>query len=119
MEYNEYIRFKGYVDVVHQPGTNWICYEWLGKKDHRGYGRFWYRGQWRQAHRIGWMWISRRGNLRWTPFEIEEGMQLNHKCCNRACVRKEHLEVVTPKKNHEYRAMIYWRKKRKTIGGRK
>lgn len=119
MLYKEYIRFIGYVDIVHQEGSNWVCYEWLGKKDSHGYGRFWYRGQWRQAHRISYSWISRRWRLRATEDEIAEGMHINHKCCNRACVRKSHLEEVTPKENHEYRSMVYWRNKRKTIGGKK
>lgn len=114
---SEYIRFIGYVDVV-QNGP-WVCYEWLGKKCHRGYGRFWWRGQWRQAHRMGWMWISRRGKLRTTEFEIpEEAPHLDHKCNNRACVRKEHLQPVTAKRNHELRAERYFARKQKTLGGR-
>lgn len=118
---SEYIRFYGYTDVVwfDLDGTRWLCQEWQGKIDHNGYGRFWYRGAWRQAHRHAYMWLDDNMNLREEPLEIpEDTPQLNHRCCNRACVRPEHLEPVTSKQNHEYRTQIYWaRKERMKIQG--
>jgi hypothetical protein len=120
MDAKEFDRFRGYVDVVHTPGTNWVCWEWLGKKCHRGYGRFWYRGQWRQAHRYSYMYLNRDMKMRQVIQEIpEDRPELNHRCCNRACVRPSHLEPVTHQENHDYRSMIYWQNKKKTLGGRK
>lgn len=121
MNQSEYIRFLGYTDVVHfeLDGVVWVCTEWLGKRDHNGYGRFWYRGSWRQAHRQSYMWIDDEGQLRESPLEIPyETPQLNHLCCNRACVSPLHLQPVTMKQNHEYRAQVYWaRKERMNIEG--
>lgn len=121
MNQSEYIRFLGYTDTVHFElnGVVWICEEWQGKRDHNGYGRFWWQGSWRQAHRQAYMWIDAEGKLREEPIEIPEDQpQLNHKCCNRACVNVNHLHPVTMKQNHEYRSMVYWaRKERMEIKG--
>ena len=118
MNEKDYVRFIGYVDIV--TNGRWICYEWLGKQDHRGYGRFWLNGRWQQAHRVSYQYISRRFKLRNSIRHIlEEKPEIHHKCYNRACVRLTHLEMVTHKENHADRAIHYWKNKRKTTGGKK
>lgn len=66
------------------------CLEWTGSKKPNGYGQFTADGRCYVAHR--WLYEQRVG-------PIPAGMQLDHLCRNRSCVRLEHLEVVTPREN--------------------
>lgn len=59
------------------------CHLWLGRKDRDGYGR---TSDGRLAHRA--RYEERHGS-------IEPGLELEHKCRRRACVRLEHLELFT------------------------
>ncbi len=62
------------------------CWLWLGHVDPRGYGRA--GSSW--AHRLAY------------EFEvgtIPEGLELDHLCRNRGCVRPSHLEPVTHAEN--------------------
>lgn len=68
------------------------CWVWTGHLDKDGYGRFWYEGSNKAAHRYGY---------RVQVGEIPEGLQTDHLCRNRACVRGDHLEPVTGKVNIE------------------
>jgi hypothetical protein len=121
MNESDRIRFLGYVDVVYFDlnGVTWVCEEWQGKRDHNGYGRFWYRGSWRQAHRHAYMYLSDSFEVLDEEREIPEDLpQLNHLCNNRACVKPSHLQPCTMKQNHEYRSQIYFaRKERMNIQG--
>ncbi|MGH7723418.1 MAG: HNH endonuclease signature motif containing protein [Candidatus Dormibacteria bacterium] len=67
------------------------CWEWIGGKEH-GYGSFRVRTGERmtQAHR--WAYELLIG-------PIPEGLEPDHLCRNRSCVRPDHLEAVTPKIN--------------------
>jgi hypothetical protein len=62
------------------------CWLWRGVIKPNGYGG------WRstQAHRAAWLYS---GGV------IPLGMQLDHLCRVRSCVRPDHLEVVTPGEN--------------------
>jgi hypothetical protein len=62
------------------------CWLWIGYRDPDGYGRFTLStGHVRQAHQV--VWVQEVGPL--TP-----GLELDHLCANRACVRPDHLEEV-------------------------
>lgn len=73
-------RFWSYVD---RSGACWL---WIGCLHRTGYGRVWFNGCQRQAHRVA--------------YELEKGpipdsLQIDHVCRNRACVRPAHMEPVT------------------------
>ena|SRR3990167_5965196 len=56
------------------------CWIWLGGKSN-GYGIFWLNGHSTLAHRF--------------LIDVPEGLEPDHLCRNRACVRPSHLESVT------------------------
>ena len=56
----------------------------------RGYGKFWSGERLVPAHR--WAYEAEVG-------PIPEGLQLDHLCRNKRCVRPDHLEVVTGAEN--------------------
>jgi len=62
------------------------CWNWIGCKDPKGYGRFWYRGKNRWAHRV-----TKR--FRRTA---------HHTCYNTSCVNPEHLQDVSRAKNSHF-----------------
>ena len=66
------------------------CWEWTAAKTTWGYGYFYFEGRPRQAHRVGYML---------TVGPIPDGLELDHLCRNRACVRPDHLEPVTGRVN--------------------
>jgi hypothetical protein len=80
-------RFWSKVDVPFRPGA---CWTWLGGRNGDGYGAF----------RVG---VHARGAHRWLherlvgPLPV--GMELDHLCRNRQCVRPDHLEVVDHRTN--------------------
>lgn len=66
------------------------CWAWNGSMDRDGYGRFWFEGRYRLAHRFAyWAWNG----------PLEEDRVIDHICRNRACVRPEHLRSVTYREN--------------------
>ena len=66
------------------------CWNWTGRLDEGGYGRFSIKGIWNKAHRTAY-------ELYKGP--IPEGLVVRHKCNNRKCVNPDHLEVGTMKDN--------------------
>lgn len=70
--------------------THADCWLWTGGKDHKGYGQIKIDGKQARAHRASFEFF--RG-------AIPEGKQLDHLCRNRACIRPDHLEPVTPREN--------------------
>lgn len=68
------------------------CWSWTAGT-YQGYGRFRIGSVGSRnmlAHRVAWEWA--RG-------PVPAGMELDHLCRNRACVRPEHLEPVAPDVN--------------------
>jgi hypothetical protein len=72
------------------------CWEWTAALTHKGYGSFkaGYTSS-RYAHRLSYAW-------EYGP--IPAGMQVDHMCMNRSCVRPDHLRLVTNKQNMEHRS---------------
>ena len=62
------------------------CWTWTAGKDSKGYGSFWIAPTMRCAHRVSYE-ITRG--------PIPDGLEIDHLCRNRACVRPSHLEAVT------------------------
>lgn len=65
------------------------CWEWTAAT-RDGYGLFRVEGKLVSAHR--WRW-------EWDNGPVPEGLELDHLCRNRRCVRPDHIEAVTHKEN--------------------
>lgn len=66
------------------------CWEWTSSTNGRGYGTFRLGGHVVRAHRVAY--TIKHG-------AIPDGLVLDHLCCNKACVRPDHLEAVTQQVN--------------------
>ncbi|MGW2520519.1 HNH endonuclease signature motif containing protein [Streptomyces sp. NPDC001617] len=64
------------------------CWVWTGSTDQKGYGRFYDGSRSRKAH-----------DYAFGP--IADGLEPDHLCRNRACVRRSHLEAVTHRENSQ------------------
>ena len=66
------------------------CWLWTGCHNSSGYGTFWLEGRRMVAHR--WPFESING-------PVPKGLELDHLCRVRACVRPSHLEAVSHRTN--------------------
>jgi hypothetical protein len=66
------------------------CWEWTGAKIPDGYGQFRVGQKAYPSHRLAYE------NL---VGPVPEGLQLDHLCRNRICVRPSHLDIVTQREN--------------------
>jgi hypothetical protein len=71
------------------------CWLWTAGKFTQGYGNFTVSGKSVKAHRFAYELL--RG-------AIPDGLDLDHKCRNRACVNPAHLRPATRKQNMENRS---------------
>lgn len=62
------------------------CWEWLGSKTSNGYGQVAIKREIFKAHRVVYEWLVGT---------IPRGLEIDHLCRNRSCVRPDHLEPVT------------------------
>lgn len=68
------------------------CWFWTGAKAGGGYGYLRYGGKSLRAHRVSY---------ELNVGKIGEGMEVDHKCRNRACVKPDHLQAVSSQQNSE------------------
>lgn len=78
---------REFIFAIYERGD---CYEWRGRRDRNGYGKF--KMQW--AHRVAY-------ELAKGP--IPDRLHIDHLCRHRWCVRPTHLEAV-PRQINAYRA---------------
>ena len=67
------------------------CHEWQGSRNSKGYGVIWFDGKLHLAHRAAW--LAHYGEWPTT------GLVVDHICDNPACMRVEHLRLLTNSEN--------------------
>lgn len=67
-------------------GNRGRCWLWTGAKDYRGYGYFRMDNKRTPAHRFAYG-------------DVPDGLETDHLCRRRVCVRRSHLEAVTHAEN--------------------
>jgi hypothetical protein len=84
------------------------CVEYTGPVNNCGYGKMWFENKTDYAHRVSYILYKT---------SIDSGLQIDHICRNRKCIKPEHLEVVTPSENIK-RSMPYrtsWGRRNRTL----
>lgn len=72
---------------VQKSGACWV---WLGGLSATGYGKFRVGSRTVSAHRFAWELLEG---------PIPDGLQIDHRCRNRRCVRPQHCQVVDHRTN--------------------
>ena len=66
------------------------CWEWLGAKNRKGYGQFFFNGKGGRAHRYSYEYFKGA---------IPEGLTVDHQCNNPSCVNPKHLKAMSMRDN--------------------
>lgn len=82
---NSLVRFIAFVQA--QPNGCWL---WVGNRDKKGYGKFWWGGKTGRAHRFSYETFVD---------DIAPDLEPAHLCRTHACVNPDHLEAVTGREN--------------------
>lgn len=82
------VRFDGPLPLVR--GVTGRCHVWTGSRNEAGYGTFWLNRT-IKAHRHAVELAD--------AAPIPAGLDVDHRCRNRACVRRSHLRAVTHRVN--------------------
>jgi hypothetical protein len=83
------MRYKTNVDPLDRP-----CWVWTRARDANGYGALGRNGKTLSAHRFVYEQLIG---------PVPDALELDHLCCNPACVNPDHLEPVTHRTNMERR----------------
>ena len=70
------------------------CWSWTAGTDRGGYGQIKVDGRYRLAHRVSWEFAHG---------PTHDGLELDHRCGNRACVNPAHLRPTTRSQNQQHR----------------
>ena len=72
------------------------CWEWTAHRNHDGYGRIGVGSRSDGTRRLVYLhrWVYEQ-----MVGPVPDGLEIDHLCRNRACIRLEHLDVVTHREN--------------------
>lgn len=73
------------LEKIYYNSTN-HCWEWTAKKNIEGYGLIKFEGKYKFAHRISYIQLVG---------QIPSGLEIDHLCRNRSCIKPSHLEAVS------------------------
>lgn len=90
------VRRLGDPTAVIASRTEWVgeCLTWTASHNGYGYGRMKINGRDTLVHR--WVWEQANG-------QIPPGVEIDHVCHNRACVKREHLRATSKSENMQNR----------------
>ena len=77
------IMIQRFIDKVDKTGN---CWEWIARKNVKGYGTFKLNNNTMLAHRVSYEYFKGL---------IPKGLTIDHLCRNRHCVNPDHLEAVS------------------------